>query len=234
MHGNKKEVAQWALQHGADVNAKCQFGTLMKMTAIHFAVLQGDVEMVRLLLKTKTVDLEAAWFDFAQRNALQIAVGSRTNMGFDIAKLLVAAGANVNVKCPISGASLLFFVEKIPMLDWLLDLGLDVFEVRGDGRTAVAFYLEGGRYNFLYHLAHRGVLNAPNLVIDKYDLMPSAMHLPCAIANQNAPFIFNLIKMAVQTGVIQTPVEPKGESLKESWDVASSIEKNHSETIQFF
>ena len=199
------QVVHWALVNGADVNVVAASGTPtdtpFKTTPIYYAILHGHVEIVHLLLDTKKVDVEEIYLD---HTLLQLAVLPTIESGVEIAKALVAAGADINVKFGNTHGSLLFLVQTVPMLDWLLSVGLGLYEVCDYGKTPIDHYIHCKLDNLLDYLSRRGLIFAPKHSINTGDLMPTTLHLPFAIANKDAPFIFHCIKAAVGTGVIQS------------------------------
>lgn len=97
-------IAELLINRGADVNAAHGFDGLLSGTALHAAAYKADVEMVKLLLK-HNADVNAR--DDDRRTALHVVGrhlwGARTSISDDdaraleIAKLLIAKGAGINV-----------------------------------------------------------------------------------------------------------------------------------------
>lgn len=124
-HLGNKDIAELLLNKGADPNLSVDFGNT-ESTALYYAVISGDIEMVRLLINYgANVNFER----FAGDTLLHLAC--RRNFK-EIPKLLIDAGANVNAKShpqdtPLWNAA--FFCSK-DVIYLLLDAGADT-SIRG-------------------------------------------------------------------------------------------------------
>lgn len=87
-----KEMVELALKHGAQVNATDRF----EATALMVAVEGGHVEVVRVLLGQGADPNHVSWLDWTA--LLQAVIfGDGSPPFLEIARLLIQAGANVNL-----------------------------------------------------------------------------------------------------------------------------------------
>ena len=104
------QIAKYLLENGADTSAKVSNGC----NVLHLAIQHGDEDMVKLII-AYGVDLEA------KCNHLQAPLFDALHYleKTDIFEVLIANGANVNVKCLDIGESLLHYAIAIGKYDFV-------------------------------------------------------------------------------------------------------------------
>ncbi|GIY07919.1 ankyrin-1 [Caerostris darwini] len=133
-HPQGLESAQILIKHGANVNDMTP-ERHDNRTVLHYAVLSGNMDTVKLLLKHGAVVKFAA--DYMKPSPLDFAI-LRGNP--DMAKLLIDSGADVNMGSPIIGCPLHIALSekvdnKVDIIQLLLECGADpnAVSVCGDG-----------------------------------------------------------------------------------------------------
>ena len=128
------EIIKALLDKGADVNAKGgpKGGNL---TALHLAIIKGDVAAARLILTQKN-DVNSPMFDNGA-TPLMYAIANNNN---EIVKELLSQGANVNAQEQDGLTALMLAVtgKNVEGVKALLDKGADVNLRTGNGGTALA------------------------------------------------------------------------------------------------
>lgn len=125
-----KEIVEFFIANGANVNAKNQNGDTAIIEASHF----GNTEIVRLLI--------AAGANVNIQNVYGLTALMNANMGFgypEVVKLLISAGANVNAQ-DSSGETALMFACRMgrnQIVKLLLAAGAKVDIKNNDGETAL-------------------------------------------------------------------------------------------------
>lgn len=129
----KEDVALWLISKGANVNARTSKGE----TALHVASEFGRKMVVRALLERKA-DVNARRTNIIQNQEapLHIAV-DKNNM--DIALLLLAAGADINVADGKGFTPLIqaIYEKHLPLAEMLINKGADVTRRSKSGETAL-------------------------------------------------------------------------------------------------
>lgn len=100
------EIAQILLRNGAEINTPtcAQYPE----TALHYATMEGDAEMVQFLLKAGAeVETLSAYKEANNTNALGMALNSKS---VELVRILVTAGANVD-RCEIN-------MRKYPVVEY--------------------------------------------------------------------------------------------------------------------
>jgi ankyrin repeat protein len=91
---NRLDVVKLLIAVGADVNKACVSGC----TLLHTATEDGHAGVVSVLIETAVVDLNAALTDGELADITPLFLAAQNNR-LDVLKLLIAAGADVNVAC---------------------------------------------------------------------------------------------------------------------------------------
>jgi uncharacterized protein len=100
-HGDLEKVRR-LVEHGADINAKDEYGQTALMKAAH----RGQVELVRLLIKNGA-DLNTTAKYNLSALMLSLIAGHP-----DVARLLIEAGADVNLRSNMNFYSALHLAEN--------------------------------------------------------------------------------------------------------------------------
>ncbi|KAN0130291.1 hypothetical protein V8E53_011914 [Lactarius tabidus] len=144
------EIAQWLLEHGADVNAKQDD----HWTPLHEAANNGRVELVRALLENHDVDIDA------QNEIGNTPLHAASSNGeVQVARLLLDRGAGIKAcgkdrSTPLHVASC---YGKMEVVRLLVERGADVSAEDDEGRTAYQIALQEGHNKIAQLLAGHGV-----------------------------------------------------------------------------
>ena len=117
-------LARALLAMGADLNAQIRTGDSQARTPLIEAVLAGDVEVIKLLIRAPGIKLDRG--DYRHLTPLAYAVQQDR---WDLAELLVEAGAGVNTRVgDYEGNTPLHLAAErgdLKRVQWLLDHGAD-------------------------------------------------------------------------------------------------------------
>ncbi|XP_071037934.1 serine/threonine-protein phosphatase 6 regulatory ankyrin repeat subunit B-like [Parasteatoda tepidariorum] len=123
-----KKAFELLIAHGADINAKSSDGS----TPLHFALTNGEDEVVELLIK-EGADVEAKYSD--DRTPLFLADGKKAF------ELLIAHGADINAKSSEGYTPLHFalMIEEDEVVELLIKEGADVEAKDSEDKTPLFF-----------------------------------------------------------------------------------------------
>jgi len=140
LSGDKKIVTA-LVNRGANVNNKYQSGDWRGMTALHFAISNGNSDMADILLKSKSIDLNSKTKDGFTALALAIAA-ENVNM----LSALLKRGTDVNFRMDQGVTALMIAAYKgnAEIVDILLKSGADINAIDQQGRTALLLANNGG------------------------------------------------------------------------------------------
>jgi len=131
------EIMRLLLEHGAEINIQDNEG----WSCLLVAIFQGDAGLVGELIAAGA-DVDANVFATGQTALLQALEGGK----FDIARMLIASGANVNLHKDGQVTPLMLAVAKgqSDLVLLLIENGADVNAVSDDQRTALKIAESGG------------------------------------------------------------------------------------------
>ena len=158
------EMAKLLIDSGADIQVRDKFGT----TTLMVAAKSGKVEMVRLLIERKEdvnakENVDGGGHTALHYCALGYCQGENKKDFFEIVKLLVGNGADINTKSTL-GLSPLMYAASCSFLEMaklLIEKGADVNEKTEEGMTPLLVTVKNGT------CPPGGSLEVAKLLIDK-------------------------------------------------------------------
>jgi ankyrin repeat protein len=147
------DMVEKLISRGADVNRKHYSGT----TALMFAAGSGDVNTIKALLRAGAdPNVKVVSFHGGELTPLTMTINTRHEQRYEVAKVLLAAKAEVNFKEPFAISPLMHALEDLEMVKLLIAHGADVNQANFRGATPLMGAAVGRNASVVKYLIEKG------------------------------------------------------------------------------